>query len=104
MLLEKPLRGAARVGTATALHAGQLFLLTVAIVRCTLKGQVRFRHVIDQTFEAGVRSLPLVMLTAVLSGVVTSQQGGYQFTGSVPLYILGSVVSSSVVLELGAVM
>src|SRR5262245_65926955 len=52
----------------------------------------------------GGQSLPLVMVTAVLSGVVTSQQGGYQFTGSIPLYVLGSVVASSVVLELGPVM
>jgi phospholipid/cholesterol/gamma-HCH transport system permease protein len=36
--------------------------------------------------------------------VVTSQQGGYQFTGSVPLYVLGSVVVSSIVLELGPVL
>jgi phospholipid/cholesterol/gamma-HCH transport system permease protein len=35
---------------------------------------------------------------------VTSQQGGYQFTSSIPLYVLGSVVTSSVVLELGPVM
>jgi phospholipid/cholesterol/gamma-HCH transport system permease protein len=52
----------------------------------------------------GLQSLPLVLVTAVLSGVVTSQQGGYQFTGSIPLYVLGSVVASSVVLELGPVM
>jgi phospholipid/cholesterol/gamma-HCH transport system permease protein len=36
--------------------------------------------------------------------VVTAQQGGYQFTSSIPLYVLGSVVASSVVLELGPVM
>ena len=52
----------------------------------------------------GVGSLPLVMVTAVLSGIVTSQQGGYQFTSSVPLYVLGSVVATSVILELGPVM
>jgi phospholipid/cholesterol/gamma-HCH transport system permease protein len=40
----------------------------------------------------------------VLAGVVTSQQGGYQFTGSIPLYVLGSVVTSSIVLELGPVL
>ena len=40
----------------------------------------------------------------MLAGVVTSQQGGYQFTGSVPLYVLGSVVASSIILELGPVM
>jgi phospholipid/cholesterol/gamma-HCH transport system permease protein len=52
----------------------------------------------------GVSSIPIVMVTGILAGVVTSQQGGYQFTGSVPLYVLGSVVTSSVVLELGPIM
>jgi phospholipid/cholesterol/gamma-HCH transport system permease protein len=52
----------------------------------------------------GVQSLPLVLVTSILSGIVTSQQGGYQFTGSIPLYVLGSVVTSSVVLELGPVL
>ena len=35
---------------------------------------------------------------------MTSQQGGYQFTNSIPLYVLGSVVTSGVILELGPVM
>src|SRR5262245_21622787 len=87
--LTRPFGAAARAGAAAARHAGQLFLLTLAIAKATLRGQVRLRHVLAQTHEAGVRSLPLVILTAILSGVVTSQQGGYQFTGSVPLYILG---------------
>jgi phospholipid/cholesterol/gamma-HCH transport system permease protein len=52
----------------------------------------------------GVGSLPIVLITATLSGVVTSQQGGYQFTGSVPLYVLGSVVTSSLILELAPVL
>jgi phospholipid/cholesterol/gamma-HCH transport system permease protein len=52
----------------------------------------------------GVASLPLVMVTATLSGVVTSQQGGYQFTSNIPLYILGSIVTSSVILELAPVL
>jgi phospholipid/cholesterol/gamma-HCH transport system permease protein len=60
--------------------------------------------VLAQTYSMGVLSVPLVCVTGVLSGLVTSQQGGYQFTGSVPLYVLGSVVTSSVILELGPVM
>jgi len=103
-MLRRSIDTVARTGASAAHHAGGLFLLAVAIVRVTLSGQVRARHVFAQTYEIGVRSLPLVALTAVLSGVVTSQQGGYQFTGSVPLYILGSVVASSIVLELGPVM
>ena len=52
----------------------------------------------------GVQSIPIVLVTAVLAGIVTSQQGGYQFQGSIPLYILGSIVVASVVLELGPVL
>src|SRR5262245_22397916 len=85
-------------------HAGGIGLLTARIVRATLTGRVAFRDIVKQGYEMGLQSLPLVMVTAVLSGVVTSQQGGYQFTGSIPLYVLGSVVASSVVLELGPVM
>ena len=36
--------------------------------------------------------------------IVTSQQGGYQFTGAIPLYVMGSIVVESVVLELGPVL
>ena len=72
--------------------------------RVLVTGRVSLRGVVDQVYAMGVQSLPLVLVTAALSGIVTSQQGGYQFTGSVPLYVLGSVVTSSVVLELGPVM
>ncbi len=87
-----------------ACHAGQLGLLLWRVVVATLRGRVGRRDVVTQVHAIGVDSIPLVCVTAVLSGVVTSQQGGYQFTGSVPLYILGSVVTASVVLELGPVM
>ncbi len=79
-------------------------LLFGGIVAALLRRQVRLRDVLAQARQMGVGSLPLVMLTAMLSGVVTAQQGGYQFTGSVPLYIIGSVVTSTIVLELGPIM
>jgi phospholipid/cholesterol/gamma-HCH transport system permease protein len=102
--LERPLRGLGRAAVVTARHAGGLGILLWRIAAATLRGRVAFRDVVDQAVEMGVGSLPLVLVTSVLSGVVTSQQGGYQFTGSIPLYVLGSVVASSVVLELGPVM
>jgi phospholipid/cholesterol/gamma-HCH transport system permease protein len=85
-------------------HAGQLWRLASQVATATLRGRVAMRDVIAQLHSIGVQSIPLVCVTAILSGVVTSQQGGYQFTGSVPLYILGSVVVSSIILELGPVM
>src|SRR4051812_33523813 len=97
----------ASVGQAAesvARHAGRMGLLLWGIARTTVRGGVPLREFLAQVFDMGVRSLPLVLVVAVLAGVVTSQQGGYQFTGSIPLYVLGSVVSSSIVLELGPVL
>lgn len=80
--------------------SGILFGSAAAIGR----GQVGFRAVLREMHWMGVQSLPIILLTGVLAGVVTSQQGGYQFTGNVPLYVVGSVVVSSIILELGPVL
>ncbi len=99
-----PLRLLGAVARRLVIQVGGMSLLVARVVRATASGQVRFRDVIAQGYTMGVQSIPLVCVTGVLSGVVTSMQGGYQFTSAVPLYVLGSVVTSSVVLELGPVM
>jgi phospholipid/cholesterol/gamma-HCH transport system permease protein len=93
-----------RTSEMVARNAGQMTFLTWRSAVALATGQVAWRDVINQLQAMGVGSIPLVTVTAILSGVVTSQQGGYQFTSSIPLYVLGSVVTSSVVLELGPVM
>src|SRR4029453_11631285 len=93
-----------RTADAAFRHAGGMTLLAIGVARATLTGKVSTRDLLAQLQSAGVASIPLVSVTAALSGIVTSQQGGYQFTGSIPLYVLGSVVTSSVILELGPVM
>jgi phospholipid/cholesterol/gamma-HCH transport system permease protein len=98
------LRSLGRTSEATGRHTGGIAILAWRIAEATLCGRVSLREVVAQSFFMGVKSLPLVCITGILSGLVTSQQGGYQFTGSVPLYILGSIVASSVILELGPVM
>ena len=98
------LRAVGGAGESVARHAGEMAQLAWDSLQATVRGQVAFRDFIIQAYAMGVESLPLVLVTAILSGVVTSQQGGYQFTGSIPLYVLGSVVTNGVVLELGPVM
>ncbi len=87
-----------------AQHAGQLTAIFWGSVLAIVRGQVSWRQVLREMYAMGVQSVPIVLVTGILAGVVTSQQGGYQFTGSVPLYVVGSVVVSSVVLELGPVL
>jgi len=97
-------RAIGRVGATVAGHAGGMGILAWRTMAALFTGQVSLRDFTGQLFAMGVQSLPLVLVTSILSGIVTSQQGGYQFTGSIPLYVLGSVVTSSVVLELGPVL
>lgn len=103
-LLARPLSAVGDLGVRVAEHAGQLGLLLVRSMAAVAGLRVSFRSVMTQIWVMGAQSLPIVLVTAVLAGIVTSQQGGYQFQGSVPLYVLGSVVTSSVVLELGPVL
>jgi phospholipid/cholesterol/gamma-HCH transport system permease protein len=102
--LLRPLAKLGRGAERVAEHAGQMGLLLWGILGALVRGRVSLREVMNQMYWMGIGSLPIVIITATLAGVVTSQQGGYQFTGSIPLYIMGSVVTSSIVLELGPVM
>ena len=98
------LRKVGRGAEDAARGAGRMALLVAQTAAFAVRGRVALRDVVEQAYTMGVRSLPLCLLTGALAGVVTSQQGGYQFSGGIPLYVLGSVVSSSVILELGPVM
>jgi phospholipid/cholesterol/gamma-HCH transport system permease protein len=84
--------------------AGDLSLIVWVSMASLLRGQVPGRSIAREMYWMGVQSVPIILVTAVLSGFVTSQQGGYQFTGSIPLYYLGSIVTSSIILELGPVL
>ena len=97
-------RTVGRVARMVFKFAGGISLLVSRSAVALVTGQVSVREIVRQAYSMGVQSIPLVTITGMLSGVVTSQQGGYQFTGSIPLYVLGSVVTSSVILELGPVM
>jgi phospholipid/cholesterol/gamma-HCH transport system permease protein len=93
-----------RTSETVSRHAGEMALLTWRVAKSLSRGEVSLRDIAIQLQMIGIGSFPLTTVTAILSGVVTAQQGGYQFTSSIPLYVLGSVVASSVVLELGPVM
>ena len=103
-LVTRPLGALGRGFRGVAGHAGELWFLLVRSARAVLTLRVSLASVLQQIHVMGVQSIPIVLVTAVLAGIVTSQQGGYQFQGSIPLYILGSIVVASVVLELGPVL
>ena len=56
---------------------------------------------VDHMYNIGILSIPIVILTSLFSGMVTSVQAAYQFeTGFVPNWFVGSIVGESILLEL----
>lgn len=54
-----------------------------------------------QMRRVGVDSLPVALFIAAFTGVVLALQASYTFTGTVPLYFVGTLVGKSMMLELG---
>jgi phospholipid/cholesterol/gamma-HCH transport system permease protein len=97
-------RGIGRSSAVVLQHTGQMGQLLWAVVMAIVRMRVSFREVLTQMYVMGIQSLPIALVTASLAGIVTSQQGGYQFQGNVPLYVLGSLVVETMVLEMGPVL
>ncbi|HRP09380.1 MAG TPA: ABC transporter permease, partial [Gemmatimonadales bacterium] len=72
------------------------------------RGVTEVRTWVPRTFaeahNIGVGSLPIVLLISAFAGGVTALQAGYQFTGNIPIYVVGAIVTQSIVLELGPVL
>jgi len=93
-----------RAANSVAEHAGQLGLLAWNIGVACVRLRVSRRDIVRQLHIIGIQSIMIVLIAAALIGVVTSQQGGYQMQSQIPLYVMGSVVVESVVLEMGPVL
>lgn len=85
-------------------HVGRLSLLIAEMVRGLAEWRVWFPRTIIEAANIGLGSLPIILLVAGFAGAVTALQTGYQFTGNIPLYVAGSLITESVVLELGPVL
>jgi len=89
-------------GVATVLyHAAGSARLAGHMVISSARPRRYWKALLAQMYDMGIGSIPVVVLVAALSGAVTSQQSGYQFTGAVPIWVVGSVVAASVLTELG---
>jgi phospholipid/cholesterol/gamma-HCH transport system permease protein len=85
-------------------HVGRVSLLVVEMVRGLPQVRTWFPLTVREAYNVGVGSLFIVLLVSGFAGAVTALQAGYQFTGNIPYYVVGSLVVESVVLELGPVL
>jgi len=87
-----------------ASHVGRVALLVVDLVRGLREWRIWFPRMMTEAWNIGVGSLFIVLLISGFAGAVTSLQARYQFTGTVPIYYLATVIVESIVLELGPVL
>ena len=93
-----------RIVLGATAHVGRFSLMLVEMVRAFGEVRIWVPRALDEAWNIGVGSLPIVLLISGFAGAVTALQTGYQFQGSVPLYVVGTLVVSSIVLELGPVL
>src|SRR5881296_3513260 len=85
-------------------NAGRFTYLLIDLARGLTAWRVYLPRMFTQATHIGYGSLFIVLLVAGFAGAVTSLQTGYQFTGTLPLYYAGAVISESMILELGPVL
>jgi phospholipid/cholesterol/gamma-HCH transport system permease protein len=87
-----------------ASHVGRLTYFTLDTVRGLAEVKIWWPRMLAEAWNIGVGSLFIVMLISSFAGAVTALQTGYQFTGNIPYYVVGTLVVSSIILELGPVL
>jgi len=88
----------------TLSSVGRFAALVVEIARGVTEVRTWVPRTFAEAHNIGVGSLPIVLLISAFAGGVTALQAGYQFTGNIPIYVVGAIVTQSIVLELGPVL
>ena len=88
---------------AMVLDLGAIFTLFVQVVSWVVRPPSEIRNIVKQMEEVGVRSMPVVLVTATFTGMVLALQSysGFQRFGATSF--VGSVVALSITRELGPV-
>ena len=89
-------------------NLGRFFLLIFLAFKSLTQWRDNLTNILNQMIVIGIKSIPIVIFTSLFSGMVAGLQAAYQFdidTGfpvtKEAIQYLGSVVGTSVVLELG---
>jgi phospholipid/cholesterol/gamma-HCH transport system permease protein len=81
-------------------HIGRATLLLLAVARALLHPRRWVRATLHELHRQTFDTLPMALTLSVLGGALISQQTGYQFQGTLPSWVVGSIVAASVVTEL----
>ncbi|HLS48278.1 MAG TPA: ABC transporter permease [Gemmatimonadales bacterium] len=87
-----------------AAQSGRFSFFLADAARGLPEVRIWWPRMMTEAWNIGIGSFLIVILISAFAGAVTALQTGYQFTGSIPYYIVGTLVVSSIILELGPVL
>jgi phospholipid/cholesterol/gamma-HCH transport system permease protein len=93
-----------RQTTGLVASFGRFGLFVADCVRALADVRTWGRLLAHQMRRIGVDSLPIALFIAAFTGIVLALLASYTFTGAVPLYLVGTLVGKTVMLELGPVL
>src|SRR5699024_7733865 len=83
---------------------GKYALLLYKALRSSYEINTYRKNLVNELVKIGYESLPIVLLIGVFTGAVMTLQTSYQLMSAfIPRSIIGSIVSQSILIELGAV-
>ena len=97
-------RSIGRGTLGAAAQVGRLTFFMGDAIRGLSEVRIWWPRMMAEAWNIGAGSLFIVLLISAFAGAVTALQTGYQFTGSIPYYVVGTLVVSSIILELGPVL
>jgi len=100
----RPVRLLGRLILAGLAHVGRFSLMILEVIRGLREWRIWVPRTFTEAYNIGVGSLFIVLLIAAFAGAVTAFQAGYQWQTSLPVYVLGTLIVSTIVLELGPVL
>jgi phospholipid/cholesterol/gamma-HCH transport system permease protein len=102
--MDNPVVQLGRRSLSLVQEAGGMLVFLMESLALTFVPPFRFRRLLQEIYNIGVRSIPIVMLTAAFTGMVTALQGYYTLRQYGSEGALGSVVALSLIREMGPVL
>jgi len=103
-LLLRPLRLVGRLILESLAHLGRFSMMVLEIIRGLPEWRIWLPRTFAESYNIGVGSLLIVVVISGFAGAVTAFQAGYQWQSSLPVYVVGTLIVSTIVLELGPVL
>ncbi len=104
LLIERFLQEVAHKATHTLVMVGSYTVMMWDIFRLFCTTLPRWKLIIEQLYELGVRSLPLICLTGLATGMVLAAQAFFQLSDKGLTGTTGIMVVKSMLVEIGPVL